>query len=187
MVSQHSCGPPVDEGDFDELIEHYPRIRRAALVLSSGNAWDADDLAQETMLQAARGWRNFSGKSQVHTWLYSIFLNQHRRRLRTAGRWWRTWTTWFERQPQCDPSPQAALEADEWRQTLWSAVGELPEVQKQAVVLRWAEELSYDEIAQVLDCPIGTVKSRLHHALAALAKKLGTGAAATALVDAMNR
>ena len=187
MFSQHTCGAPVDEGHFDDLIEHYPRIRRAALMLSSGNAWDADDLAQETMLQAARGWRNFAGKSQVHTWMYSILLNQHRRRLRTAGRWWRTWTTWFERRPQSEPSPQATMEADEWRQTLWSAVAELPEMQKQALVLRYAEELSYDEIAKVLDCPIGTVKSRLHHALAALAKKLGTGAAATALVEAMNR
>jgi RNA polymerase sigma-70 factor (ECF subfamily) len=185
--SRHACSPPVSQGDFDCLIEHYPRIRRAALVLSNGNAWDADDLAQETMLQAARGWRSFAGSSQVHTWLYSILLNLHRRRLRTAGRWWRTWMVWFERKPMEHDSPEWQIEAEEWRQTLWSAVAELPEPQKQAVVLRYAEELSYDEIAEVLRCPIGTVKSRLHHGLAALAKKLGSGAMATALAEAMNR
>jgi RNA polymerase sigma-70 factor, ECF subfamily len=177
----------VNQGDFDCLIEHYPRIRRAALMLSNGNAWDADDLAQETILQAARGWRSFTGASQVHTWLYSILLNQHRRRIRSAGRWWRSWMGWFERRPLENGSPELQLEADEWRQTLWSAVAELPEPQKQAVILRYAEELTYEQIADVLQCPLGTVKSRLHHGLAALARKLGTGAMATALAEAMTR
>jgi RNA polymerase sigma-70 factor (ECF subfamily) len=173
--------------DFEPLIEHYPRIRRAALMLANGNAWDADDLAQETMLHAARGWPAFAGASQVHTWLYSILLNQHRKRLRSSGRWWRSWTEWFERRPPADDSPQKQIEADEWRRSLWAAVAELPEPQKQAVVLRYAEELTYEQIAEVLGCPLGTVKSRLHHGLAGLAKKLGTGAAAGALTAAINR
>ncbi|HEV3342180.1 MAG TPA: sigma-70 family RNA polymerase sigma factor [Pirellulales bacterium] len=177
----------MDQSDFEPLVEHYPRIRRAALVLSNGNAWDADDLAQETMLQAARGWHTFAGASQVHTWLYSILLNQHRKRLRSSGRWWRRWVEWLERQPITDASPQQQIEADEWRQSFWSAVAELPESQKQAVVLRYAEELTYEQIAEVLDCPLGTVKSRLHHGLAGLAKKLGTGALATTLAEAINR
>jgi RNA polymerase sigma-70 factor (ECF subfamily) len=177
----------LDPSDFEPLIEHYPRIRRAALVLCSGNAWDADDLAQETMLLAARGWHRFAGASQVHTWLYSILLNQHRKRLRSSGRWWRSWMEWFERRTADDNSPQKQIEADEWRQSLWSAVAELPDPQKQAVVLRYAEELSYEQIAAVLDCPLGTVKSRLHHGLAALARKLRNGAMAAALAEAVNR
>jgi RNA polymerase sigma-70 factor (ECF subfamily) len=176
----------LDQSDFEPLVEHYPRIRRAALVLSNGNAWDADDLAQETMLQAARGYRGFAGGSQLHTWLYSILLNQHRKRLRSSGRWWRMWIEWFERRPSADDSPQRQIEANEWRQSLWSAVAELPEPQKQAVVLRYAEELTYEQIAEVLGCPLGTVKSRLHHGLAGLAKKLGTGAMAAALAEAIN-
>lgn len=177
----------MDSSDFEPLVEHYPRIRRAALVLSNGNAWDADDLAQETMLLAARGWHTFAGASQLHTWLYSILLNQHRKRLRSSGRWWRSWVEWFERRPPADDSPERQIEADEWRQSLWSAVADLPEPQKQAVVLRFAEELTYEQIAEVLECPVGTVKSRLHHALAALTRKLGTGAMATALAEAINR
>lgn len=164
----------MDQSDFDCLIEHYPRIRRAALVLSNGDTWDADDLAQETMLQAARGWRRFAGDSQVHTWLYSILLNQHRRRLRSRGRWWRSWMEWFDRQPHsADETPDGLLEREEWRKSIWSAVAELPQAQMQAVLLRYAENLSYEQIADVMHCPVGTVKSRLHHGLAALEKKLG--------------
>lgn len=163
----------MDESDFQGLIaSHYPRIRRAALVLSGGNAWDADDLAQETMLQAARGWRRFSGGSRLDTWLFAILLNLHRRRLRSAERGWRVWLGWFARRPAADERPDRNLQAEEWRESLWSAVAELPEAQKQAVLLRYAEDFSYEAIAEVLGCPIGTVKSRLHHALAALEKKL---------------
>lgn len=178
----------MDQSDFDGLIEHYPRIRRAALVLSNGNAWDADDLAQETMLHAARGWRTFAGASQVHTWLYSILLNQHRRRLRSKGRWWRSWMGWFERQSRSESdAPDRRIEAEEWRQTVWSAVGELPESQKQTILLRYAEELTYEQIAEILQCPLGTVKSRLHHGLAALERKLGKAETGVHLVEAMNR
>ena len=163
----------MDESDFQSLIaSHYPRIRRAALVLSGGNAWDADDLAQETMLQAARGWRGFSGGSRLDTWLFAILLNLHRRRLRSVERGWRVWLGWFARRPAVDERPERGLQAEEWRESLWSAVAELPEPQKQAVLLRYAEDFSYEAIAEVLGCPIGTVKSRLHHALAALEKKL---------------
>ncbi|HVA46822.1 MAG TPA: sigma-70 family RNA polymerase sigma factor [Pirellulales bacterium] len=178
----------MDERDFDCLIEHYPRIRRAALMLSNVDAWEADDLAQETMLQAARGWHAFNGASQVHTWLYSILLNQHRRRLRSKGRWWRSWMAWFDQKPgRHDAAPDKQIVAEEWRQSLWSAVAELPEAQKQAILLRYSEDFSYEQIAQVLQCPLGTVKSRLHHGLRALAKKLQNGDAAAAFAELTNR
>lgn len=153
---------------------HYPRIRRAALLLSNGNAWDADDLAQETLLHAARGWSRFNAASKVQTWLYSILLNQHQRRHRSNRRLWRRWLRWFERKAQNESAdrPESALVAEEWRNSLWSAVALLPEAQREAVVLRFAEGFAYDEIAEVLGCPIGTVKSRLHHALAALHRQL---------------
>ena len=161
----------VDEQDFEHMVTlHYPRIRRAALLLSNGNAWDADDLAQETLLQAARGRRRFDGASQAGTWLYAILLNQHRRRQRTARRLWRRWLSWFERNPRDEAAaaPEGRLAAEEWGTSLWGAVARLPEPQRDAVFLRYAEGLAYEEIAQVLKCPIGTVKSRLHHALQAL-------------------
>ncbi len=159
------------------MIElHYPRIRRAALFLSNGNGWDADDLAQETLLQAARGWARFSGSDRVGTWLYTILLNQHRRKLRSAGRMWRRCLGWLAQNPETtfNHGPDERLLSEEWQSTLWSAVARLPEPQRHALVLRYAEELSCEQIAEVLGCPIGTVKSRLHHALAALAKNLSS-------------
>lgn len=153
---------------------HYPRIRRAALLLSNGNDGDADDLTQETLLQAARGWSRFQGKSAVGTWLYSILLNQHRQRKRSSHRLWRRCLNWFERKPRVESNgaPDQGVLAEEWRSSLWSAVALLPDSQREAVILKYAENLSYEEIAQLLQCPIGTVKSRLHHALAELQRNL---------------
>ncbi|MHC4405020.1 MAG: RNA polymerase sigma factor [Planctomycetota bacterium] len=165
----------VQNADLESLVEaFYPRILRAALVMT-GSRHDAEDLAQETFLAAMRSWRQFAGRSGVHTWLYSILLNLHRRRLRAAGRRWRRWLRWFHRASATRrvDSPDGDLLQDEWRQSLWAAVARLPEPQSQAVVLRYSEGLSYPEIAEVLRCPLGTVKSRLHHGLAALERELG--------------
>ncbi|MBS0260632.1 MAG: RNA polymerase sigma factor [Planctomycetes bacterium] len=165
----------MDEQDFEDTIAAiYPRIRRAALLLCQGNVWDADDLAQETLLQAADGWSRFRGHSRVETWLYAILMNQHRRRRRSAQRILRRWLGWLENRGQQAnrEAPDAGLLATEWKAELWDAVSKLPEAQRETVVLRFAEGLSYEDIAQVLKCPLGTVKSRLHLALGALEKGL---------------
>jgi RNA polymerase sigma-70 factor (ECF subfamily) len=164
----------VSEVDLESLVErHYDRIHRAALVMT-GNVWEADDLAQETFLQAIRSLRRFSGRSRLETWLYAILVNQHRRRLRTQARRERRrmrWLNWVWTSPPSE-SPEHKMESEEWRQSIWRQVAELPEAQRHAMVLRYSEELSYEEIAQVLGCPVGTVKSRLHHALATLRAKV---------------
>jgi RNA polymerase sigma-70 factor (ECF subfamily) len=160
----------VSELDLQSLVaDHYARIHRAALVMT-GNVWEADDLAQEVFLQALRSLRRFQGQCRVETWLYAILIRQHRRYLRARQRRQRRlvrWFTWAWAPPPGEP-PEGAMELDEWRQSVWRRVAELPEPQQHAMVLRYSEELSYDEIAQALGCPIGTVKSRLHSALAAL-------------------
>ena len=160
---------PVKQADLQSLVEtHYPRIFRASLMMT-GNRWDADDLAQETFLEALRSWRRFSGQSKVETWLYAILLNQHRKRMRSGRRRWQRWLRWLEgNRPPCEERPETLLQQNEWRRTLWSAVAKLPPAQQHAVVLRYSEDLSYEEIARAMNCPVGTVKSRLHHALAAL-------------------
>jgi RNA polymerase sigma-70 factor (ECF subfamily) len=164
----------VSEAELELLVDrHYGRIHRAALVMT-GNVWEADDLAQETFLQALRSWRRFAGQSRVETWLYAILINQRRRRLRTRQRAERRllrWLHWAWTPPELE-KPERGMELDEWRQSVWRHVAELPEAQRHAMVLRYSEELTHDEIAQVLGCPVGTVKSRLHHALAALRRKL---------------
>jgi RNA polymerase sigma-70 factor, ECF subfamily len=163
--------------DLELLVQrHYGRIHRAALVMT-GNVWEADDLAQETFLQAMRSAGRFAGQSRIETWLYAILVNQHRRRLRAKGRRERRLVRWLQRawtKSEHD-RPEQRIKLDEWRESIWRHVAELPEDQRHALVLRYSEELSYDEIAQALGCPVGTVRSRLHYGLAALRARLSEG------------
>ncbi len=153
-----------------EIAEHFPRIHRAALVLS-GNPWDADDLAQETFLIFAREINRFEGRSSVYTWLYGILLNLDRRERRRIGMRRQKLRVLWDNEPtgaRTTPAAETSIEVGEWKRGLWSFVAKLPDGQRQALVLRFSEHLSYDEIAVVLECPLGTVKSRIFNALASL-------------------
>jgi len=154
--------------------QHFARIHRAALVLT-GNPWDADDLAQETFLVLARCADRFEGRSSLYTWLYGILLNLERRERRRNGmRREKLRVLWInDCDPKgCEPAADAAAETAEWKESLWAEVAKLPDGQRQALVLRFSEHLSYQDIAQVLECPLGTVKSRIFHGLAGLRSQL---------------
>jgi RNA polymerase sigma-70 factor (ECF subfamily) len=161
--------------DIDRTTdEHFARIHRAALVLS-GNPWDADDLAQETFLVLARQADQFQGRSSVYTWLYGVLLNLERRQRRQYGMRKRKLRVLWSDQPQSPPvtpGADAASEVSEWKRSLWARVAQLPDGQRQSLVLRFSEGLQYDEIAEILECPLGTVKSRIFHGLAALRRML---------------
>jgi RNA polymerase sigma-70 factor (ECF subfamily) len=154
--------------------QHFGRIHRAALVLT-GNPWDADDLAQETFLVLARAADRFAGRSAVYTWLYGILLNLERRERRRIGARRRKLHVLWANESTSDrasPAAETPLEVAEWKKSLWAKVAELPDGQRQTLVLRFSERLSYEEIALVLECPLGTVKSRIFHGLAALRELL---------------
>lgn len=163
---------PPDIAHTSQL--YFARIHRAALVLT-GNPWDADDLAQETFLILARQADRFAGRSTVYTWLYGILLNLDRRERRRVGsRRRKLQVLWGNEstEERAAPAAETALEVAEWKKSLWAKVAELPDGQRQALVLRFSERLSYDEIAEVLECPLGTVKSRIFHGLASLRESL---------------
>ena len=156
------------------IDEHYGRIYRAALVLT-GSPWDADDLAQEVFLVLARDGQRFEGRSSLYTWLYGILLNLERRQLRRLGTLRRKLRVVREQEsPESStvPAAETRLEVHEWKQSLWARVAELPDGQRQALVLRFSEHLSYQEVADVLGCPLGTVKSRIFNGLARLRELL---------------
>lgn len=161
--------------------EHFARIHRAALVLT-GNPWDADDLAQETFLVMARRSSDFQGRSALYTWLYGILLNlerRERRRLSTNRRKLQVlWTGDNDRQ-NSTPPPDAPIEVAEWKRSLWAKVALLPDAQRETLVLRFSEKLRYEEIAEVLECPLGTVKSRIFNGLSTLRTLLADDADAT--------
>ncbi|MGE3409147.1 MAG: RNA polymerase sigma factor [Pirellulales bacterium] len=153
---------------------YHARIFRAAMVLS-GNPWDADDLTQETFLVLAEQIDRFQGRSQPYTWLYGVLLNLDRRLRRQDGVRRRKLRVLWDNEPgetPAAPPADAPIEVAEWKRSLWAEVAKLPDGQRQALVLRFSEQLSYEEIAEVLECPLGTVKSRLFHGLASLRERL---------------
>jgi RNA polymerase sigma-70 factor, ECF subfamily len=161
--------------DIRQVAEQYfPRIHRAALLLS-GNPWDADDLAQETFLVLSREYERFGSRSSIYTWLYGILLNLDRRQRRQSGlRRHKLRVLWnnVESKERTAPAAEAPIEIDEWKRSLWSRVADLPEGQRHALLLRFGEQLRYDEIAEIMACPLGTVKSRIFHGLAALRESM---------------
>ena len=161
----------MSPAEVDQASQQYfARIHRAALILT-GNPWDADDLAQETFLVLARQSNGFAGRSTLYTWLYGVLLNLERRERRRHGmRRRKLRVLWDGRpdDPRAVPAAETSLEVAEWKQGLWAQVAKLPDPQRQVLVLRFGQRLSYDEIAQVLTCPLGTVKSRVFNGLAAL-------------------
>jgi RNA polymerase sigma-70 factor (ECF subfamily) len=165
----------VSNLDVDQLSDRYfERIHRAALVLT-GNPWDADDLAQETFLTIASRPDAFQGRSQPYTFLYGILLNLERRRMRRdALRRRHLRVLWDHEPPEVRSSPgaDAPLELVEWKKSLWSEVARLPDGQRQALVLRFSEQLPYEAIAEAMGCPLGTAKTRVFHGLAALRQRL---------------
>jgi RNA polymerase sigma-70 factor, ECF subfamily len=166
---------PLAQLDPDQLSrEYFARIHRAALVLC-GDPWNADDLAQETFLVVAKQKNCFRGESQIYTWLYGILLNLERERRRKRDRRQNRLRIFRESQAEAQstaPESSAAIESKEWKHSLWAQVADLPDGQRQALVLRFSEQLRYEDIAEVLGCPLGTVKSRIFHGLASLRAKL---------------
>jgi RNA polymerase sigma-70 factor (ECF subfamily) len=166
---------PTPKLDVDDAIrQHFPRIHRAALVLC-GNPWDADDLAQETFLVMAKQKDHFQGRSSLYTWLYGILLNLDRRERRRYGlRRRKLQVLWDNEpaQPRTNAPADAAAEVTEWKNSLWGRVAKLPDGQRQALVLRFSEQLRYEEIAEALECPLGTVKSRIFHGLLAMRRSM---------------
>lgn len=119
----------------------------------------------------AKDGHRFEGRSSLYTWLYGVLLNLDRRRRRRVGTQRRKLrVVWENEPPEKDtiPAAETALEVTEWKRSLWAYVDKLPESQRETIMLRFSEHLSYQEVADVLECPLGTVKSRIFNGLAAL-------------------
>ncbi len=138
-----------------------------------GNRAEAEEVAQEAFVRAHRALGDFRGDAKLSTWLYAITsrlclnrLASGERRLASQGE------DALLRLSDAGPRPDAALERRELETALGRAIAELPEDRRIVVVLRDVEGLSYEEIAQVLELELGTVRSRLHRARADLKEKL---------------
>ena len=133
---------------------------------------EAMDVAQESFLKAYRALPKFRGDSAFYTWLYRIAINTAKNHMVAARRRPLAYSEdiddperyeWHSRLQDTD-SPERQVMGDEMRATIEKAIGGLPEDLRTAIMLREIDGLSYDEIAQAMDCPVGTVRSRIFRA-----------------------
>jgi RNA polymerase sigma-70 factor (ECF subfamily) len=173
----------VQQGDkraFDALVLKYQSRVVKVITRYLRDPVEALDLAQEAFIKAYRALPNFRGESAFYTWLYRIAINTAKNHVVAQGR----------RPPTDDveaseaefyegPSalkdtstPERMVLRDEIERVVFEAIDALPEDLRTAITLRELEDMSYEEIAEVMNCPIGTVRSRIFRAREAIDKKL---------------
>lgn len=178
LIANHCAG---QSGAIDLLLQRYQdRVFQFVLWKTGASTTDAEDLAQEVFLQVFRSAGSFHGKSQFRTWLYSVAGH-------VCHRWIRTRSRRRKHEAEGCSSEQAIaslqvadkkkglleqMEIDERADAVRLAVQKLEPRHRVVLLLRDWEEMSYIEMADVLDIPVGTVKSRVHHARLQLAKIL---------------
>jgi RNA polymerase sigma-70 factor (ECF subfamily) len=170
-----------DSGAFDELlVAMRPRALAAALRVLH-NRDDAEDAVQDAFLKVWRCLAAFEGRSSFSTWIHRIVTNSSLDLLRKNGGRSET----VERtdhqdvaatdgEPSNEQTPESELCGYEMQMLVRAAVATLPATHRQAVELREFEDCSYQEMAEIIQCPVGTVMSRLHHARHKLADELRT-------------
>ena len=162
-----------DRRAFEELVRTQQHRVYGLALRMLGNAAEAQDVAQEAFLRAHRGLADFRGDARLSTWLYQIVSRLCLNRLAgSERRLARHGEEALAQVPDARPGPDQALERGELEEALHRAIAELPEERRIVVVLRDVEGLAYEEIAEVLELPVGTVRSRLHRARLDLKEKL---------------
>ncbi|MCF5729657.1 RNA polymerase sigma factor RpoE [Aeromonas veronii] len=169
-----------DKAAFNLLVKKYQHKVVNLVARYVNNPGDVPDVAQEAFIKAYRALPTFRGESAFYTWLYRIAVNTAKNYLTSQGR----------RPPSSDveadeaesygggealqevSTPENLALTDELKRTVFSAIEALPEDLRTAITLRELEGLSYEEIAEIMDCPVGTVRSRIFRAREAIDKKL---------------
>jgi RNA polymerase sigma-70 factor, ECF subfamily len=170
-----------ERGAFDDLIRKYEKKVYNFAFRLCGNYDEANDVASETFVRVYNALPNFRGDSRFITWLFRIITNvyldekkrQRARPQQSLEEMIELEETAVQRQIE-DPSltPQQTVELSERYDLLQAAINSLPDYQRMMIVMYHTENRSYEEIAEVLDLPIGTVKSRLNRARLSLREKL---------------
>lgn len=169
-----------DRGAFDLLVIKYQS--RVASIISRYvyDSHEVMDLTQETFVKAYRAITRFRGDSAFYTWLYRIAVNTAKNFLESRGRRPQGSADASEAENFDDggrlrdaSSPEKLLQRDQLKQALGRAVEDLPEDLRSAFLLREYDGLSYEDIAKILECPIGTVRSRIFRARDAVDRHLG--------------
>lgn len=171
-----------DEGRrFDEIVQQHKNRIYHYICRMTHDSPEAEDLTQEVFIKAYQSLGAFRQEAAVDTWLYRIATNLVIDRFRRRKRGPLAWLPWVddEGDPVADlpdtartSDPEAAVELGELQARVHQAIAGLPPKLRSAVILHDMEGLSYEEVAVVAGCPVGTVKSRLFNGRAILRRKL---------------
>jgi RNA polymerase sigma-70 factor (ECF subfamily) len=170
-----------DKQAFNLLVEKYQRKLARLLSRFIRDPAEVEDVTQEAFIKAYRALPAFRGDSAFYTWLYRIGINTAKNYLMALGRRAPTSTEveaeeaeGFEEGEQLRDinTPESVLLSNEIAQTVNATIEQLPEELRTAIQLRELEGMSYEDIARVMDCPIGTVRSRIFRAREAIAEQL---------------
>ena len=173
-----------DQKAFELLVLKYQRRIERLIGRMVRDVDLVEDIAQETFIRAYRALAQFRGEAQFYTWLYRIAVNTAKKALgdlkrdplvsesALRGRDDDDETSSVENELTTSETPETVLAAKEIAATVNAAMEALPEELRQAVTLREIEGLSYEEIAEVMNCPIGTVRSRIFRAREAISAKV---------------
>lgn len=173
----------VQQGDkaaFDVLVLKYQQKVVNLVSRFVSDQSECYDVAQETFIKAYKALGNFRGDSQFYTWLYRIAANTAKNHLASRSRKSPAYSVDVEDAEHFAgesglkefANPENLLLTDEIKRTVFAAIEKLPDDLKSAITLREIEGLSYEDIAEVMDCPIGTVRSRIFRARDAIDKEL---------------
>ncbi|MCK9538280.1 RNA polymerase sigma factor RpoE [Dokdonella sp.] len=173
----------VQHGDkhaFDLLVRKYQH-KLVSVISRYVNDWsECQDVAQEAFIRAYRAIGSFRGDAQFYTWMYKIAINTAKNHLVSQGRRPPTEDVVVEDAVQFEgatrlhesATPERELMRQEIEQTVFATVQALPEELRTAITLREVDGLSYEEIAEAMNCPIGTVRSRIFRAREAIDERL---------------
>jgi RNA polymerase sigma-70 factor (ECF subfamily) len=170
-----------DKRAFELLVEKYQRKLARLLSRFIRDPAEVEDVTQEAFIKAYRALPAFRGDSAFYTWLYRIGINTAKNYLMAMGRRAPTSTEveadeaeGFDEGEQLRDinTPESVLLSNEIAETVNSTIEKLPEELRTAIQLRELEGMSYEDIARVMDCPIGTVRSRIFRAREAIAEQL---------------
>jgi RNA polymerase sigma-70 factor (ECF subfamily) len=169
-----------ERGAFDLLVLRYQHkvVKLVARLLRDPT--EAEDVAQEAFVKAYRALASFRGDSAFYTWLYRIAVNTARNAMASRQRRPLDYEADLSETEQSavasrmshSDTPEATVLSDEIHATVNRAVADLPEDLRTAIILREIEGLSYEEIAAAMDCPVGTVRSRIFRAREAIDRNL---------------
>ncbi|MDH3491106.1 MAG: RNA polymerase sigma factor RpoE [Gammaproteobacteria bacterium] len=171
-----------DKGAFDLLVLKYQHKIVNLVMRYVRDPELALDITQEAFIKAYRALPRFRGDSAFYTWMYRIAVNTAKNHLAAQRRRPMNVELDLQDPDQYDlhaklketDTPEAITLSNETRETVERAIAALPEDLRTAIILRELEGMSYEEIAQTMECPVGTVRSRIFRARDAISKKIGS-------------